>query len=88
MLLHNFTLVKGIGVKTQKALRRFDVFTWDDFLFRTRIPGFSDSRKKEINHELLNLKLKLEGGEEDFFVRVLPSNLHWMLFPFFEIANR
>jgi len=83
VLFSNFTLLKGIGEKTQRYLNRLAIKSWDDFLTRSKIPGFPPSQKAGLDAQILELKRQLKAGRADFFARFLPRSRHWQLFPFF-----
>jgi uncharacterized protein YprB with RNaseH-like and TPR domain len=86
MLTNTFCQVPGIGTKTEKLIWNQGVLDWEDF--KAPYPhGLSRRKISDIKSCLLESQTQLADHNPDFFARLLPSNLHWRLFPAFRHAT-
>ncbi|KJR43765.1 3'-5' exonuclease, partial [Candidatus Magnetoovum chiemensis] len=84
MIEHSFSVIEGIGYKTEKRLWSHGIFTWDDFINRKTIPFLSE-RKKESIDESLNLFIRgLNEKDWSFLISSLDRGEHWRLFEMFK----
>jgi uncharacterized protein YprB with RNaseH-like and TPR domain len=82
MLENTFVHLPGIGVKTERKLWLSGITTWRGLLARLNCekPGKNATRAKKGLKESM---VRIAAGDPAFFSRLLPSNLHWRLFPHF-----
>ncbi|MEW5908894.1 MAG: ribonuclease H-like domain-containing protein [Thermodesulfobacteriota bacterium] len=82
MLKNSFSHIPGIGIKTERRIWNQGIHTWDDAI--QRLP---DSVLKiqgaPFRWILDESKVHLYREDPVFFSKLLPSNLHWRLFPEF-----
>lgn len=82
MLTNTFCQVPGIGIKTENLIWNHGVLEWEDF--KAPYPqGLSRRKISDIKSCLQESHKQLTGLNPGFFVRRLPPNLHWRLFPEF-----
>ena len=80
MIRHTFTILDGIGEKTEKRLWREGIITWEEFLKESSINGLS-SEKKRYHNLKLNAYLKaLKEDDTEFFSLHLRRKEHWRLY--------
>ncbi|NOY65350.1 MAG: exonuclease, partial [Nitrospirae bacterium] len=80
MIRHTFTLLDGIGEKTEKRLWQSGLVTWNDFIETDYLPCFSPFRAEFYRELLLGFKYELDSGNSSVFKECLNSGEHWRLF--------
>lgn len=80
MIRHTFTLLDGIGEKTEKRLWQSGLVTWNDFIETDYLPCFSPVRAEFYRDLLLGFKYELDTGNSSVFKECLSSTEHWRLF--------
>lgn len=79
-----FSILPGIGPKTERRLWEEGILTWEDFLSKPRIPCISPFKKPLLDAELERWLKALRERDSRFFFRHLPQREHWRLFPTFK----
>ena len=80
VIRHTFTVLDGIGEKTEKRLWQRGVVSWDDFLVSPNIPLFSTQRAVFYRELLTGLQYELARGNSGVFRDHLRASEHWRLF--------
>jgi len=79
MLCNSFSIFPGIGPKIERYLWRMGVLSWDDFLGRERIPGFSPSRKSVLDRYVAAASDAYASGNIRYFKPLLGPSETWRL---------
>ncbi len=79
MIQHTFTLLDGIGERTEKRLWSQGILFWEDFLNESSIPYISAGRISLLKELLLGFKFELDSGNSTVFKQHLKSSEHWRL---------
>jgi uncharacterized protein YprB with RNaseH-like and TPR domain len=79
MITNTFSIFPGIGPRLEHYLWRLGVLTWDDFLRREHIPGFSPSRKPVLDEYVADALAQWESRNYHYFGRLLGTNGMWRL---------
>lgn len=82
MLRNTFCHLPKIGPATESKLWDAGIHDWDQFLQSPTIP-LSKTRIQAISRELVESQKQLDNGNPHYFVRHLPVNQYWRLFPHF-----
>lgn len=83
MLENTFCHLPRIGLRTEQALWKAGIQTWNDFLKAADIPRISAARKPGFDRELRQaMRARLEG-DASYFTR-LPSTQTWRLWEEFK----
>ncbi len=82
MLKNTFCHIPGIGETTEKRLWSSGLDSWE---ICSDLQGISLSRKRKesIGRYIEEAEVQLAQGNPRYFAELLPSNLHWRLFPEF-----
>jgi len=82
MLRNTFLHIPGIGVKTEERLWDAGIQSWDTFVepYPARLPP---NRTESLRRYLDESREQAENDNPNYFAELLPSNLHWRLFPEF-----
>ncbi len=80
MIRRTFLMLPTIGSRTERLLWMKGVTNWDDFLSTRSIHGFSTRRKERLDGLIEEAARFLEGGQTQYFTRILPGREHWRLF--------
>lgn len=80
MIQNTFTLLQGIGEKTEQRLWAQGILCWDDFLKTPSIAWMGAEKKHFYDSVLKTARTQLQAGNSDFFLRVLRPRDHWRLF--------
>lgn len=82
MLKNTFIHIPGIGVKTEERLWDSGVIDWDGF--REPYPvELSQDRAVHLKRYIRESSVHFETRNPNYFENLLPSNLHWRMFPEF-----
>jgi len=84
MINSTFSIFPGIGGRIERHLWNSGVFTWDDFLKRGHIPGFSDARKAALDEHINAAIAALDAGDAGYFVPLLGPVGVWRLWSLLE----
>jgi len=84
MITSTFTILEGVGEKTERRLWRAGLLTWSDFLGARDIPGISLDRKGFYDYELLWAGEELEKRNSRYFLGRLERREHWRLYETFK----
>ena len=71
MINSTFTIFPGIGERSERHLWESGVFTWDDFLGREGVPGFSAARKAGLDGYVRTAAEALNSGDTRYFIPLL-----------------
>ncbi len=82
MITSTFCHIPGIGEITEKRLWSSGLHSWDTCSEIETIP-ISRKRKDSVQRHIEVSRIHLEAMNPSFFGNLLPSNLHWRLFPEF-----
>jgi len=82
MLKNTFQHIPGIGVITEQRFWDSGIHSWEDFTLNNPI-HMSQSREDIITAYIEESKQNLKSSNPNYFFDLLPSNLHWRLFPEF-----
>jgi len=85
MLKSTFHHIPGIGIKTEKHFWRSGIFDWDSFQSACFMK-LSPNQLAIIKEYLFDSKDQLAMGNPSYFTDLLPSSLHWRIFPEFRHA--
>lgn len=80
MIQHTFSMLYGIGQKTEKALWHSGILTWDDFLQSPNIEGISHIRKQAYDAQITNAINALANDDVNFFVKNVKRRDQWRLY--------
>ncbi len=80
MIRHTFSFMLGIGPRLERHIWREGAVTWDDFLVKEHIRGFSDDRKKILDIHVTEALSALRNTDSGYFVSRLQHSEHWRLF--------
>ena len=82
MLRNTFLHIPGIGVKTEERLWDAGIQSWDAFVepYPARL---SPNRTESLRRYLDESREHAKNDNPNYFADLLPSNLHWRLFPEF-----
>ena len=86
MLTNTFLHLPGIGVKTEQRLWESGITSWDAFVEPCPV-RLSRNRIGSLNRYLDESREHLEHGNPGYFADLLPSNLHWRMFPEFRYSS-
>lgn len=84
MLTSTFTILEGVGEKTERRLWRAGLLTWQDFLEVRDAPGISLDRKGFYNEELHQAAGELERRNSRYFLEKLERREQWRLYKNFK----
>jgi len=84
MLQNTFTLLDGVGGKTEQLLWQNSVKTWDNFIESQTVPRISDKKKSQHDKTLKTAKENLEERNSRYFTKKLKAGDHWRLYEDFE----
>ena len=79
MINSTFTIFPGIGERSERHLWESGVFTWDDFLGREGVPGFSAARKAGLDGYVRAAVEALNSGDTRYFIPLLGPAGAWRL---------
>jgi len=82
MLKNTFTHIPGIGVKTEERLWESGILNWNDFTEPLPIK-LSHNRMAHLKPYIRDSREHLKTFNPKYFENLLPSNLHWRMFPEF-----
>lgn len=84
MIQHTFSILQGIGEKTERRLWHQGILTWDDFLKAASLDVISPESKRLHDESLLEARKHLCKSDSDYFARMLKPAEHWRLFNDFQ----
>ncbi len=84
MLKNTFIHIPKVSRDFENDLWENDVLNWDEFLKKKDALGISDSKKELITNHLKNSKQACADKNHQFFVKHMPSSLHWRAYPEFK----
>jgi uncharacterized protein len=82
MLRNTFCHIPRIGIVTEEKIWNAGISDWDAFHHSLSIP-FTKSKAASISSSLEESSRQLTAGNPYYFVRHLPVNQYWRLFPHF-----
>jgi uncharacterized protein YprB with RNaseH-like and TPR domain len=77
MLTSSFVLLDGIGPKRESTFWRQGLETWDDFMEKPRARGISETRKIQMDSQLVIAKERLRDGDSSYFANHLAKRDQW-----------
>jgi len=82
MLKNTFIYIPGIGVKTEERLWESGILDWNGYSepFPVKL---SQNRMTHLKTYIQDSREHLKTGNPKYFENLLPSNLHWRMFPEF-----
>jgi uncharacterized protein YprB with RNaseH-like and TPR domain len=83
MIRNSFSIIGGVGEKTERRLWEAGYLTWDDFVASSGPPFLSDARKRMYDETLLEAEERLKEKDEVYFSRAMKRSEHWRLFDVF-----
>ncbi|MEO5359218.1 MAG: ribonuclease H-like domain-containing protein [Nitrospirota bacterium] len=81
MIRNTFSVLEGVGEKTEKRLWRRGIVTWDDFLGKETIPFISREKKVRADEYLKMLDSVLSNPSR--LARYIERKEHWRAFEIF-----
>jgi len=81
MIRNTFSILQGIGEKTELKLWQTGIHTWDDFLAAKKINFISPGKKNLYDTTLRQVSRRLDEKDFRFFSGFLKSRDHWRLYP-------
>jgi uncharacterized protein YprB with RNaseH-like and TPR domain len=84
MIRNTFSILSGIGEKTEKRLWRRGILTWEDFLGARGVDFLSSERKRFFDGRLALSREELKRGNASYFSGAVRSREHWRLFDAFK----
>ncbi|WP_420267072.1 ribonuclease H-like domain-containing protein [Candidatus Magnetominusculus dajiuhuensis] len=81
MIRNTFSVLDGVGEKTEKRLWRRGIVTWDDFLGTETIPFISRQKKLRADERIRKLDSVLNNPS--LFARHVDRKEHWRAFEIF-----
>lgn len=84
MIKSTFTILEGIGRKTEKRLWAEGVKSWQDFLDSSNMPWISQIKKETYDQQLLEASEEIEKLNSRYFLDLLERRQHWRLFDSFK----
>lgn len=84
MLISTFTILNGVGERTERRLWRSGLLTWQDFLDVQDAPGISPDRKGFYDEELYQATGELERHNSRYFLERLQRREQWRLYKTFK----
>lgn len=83
MIRNTFSILNGIGEKTEKRLWRSGILTWEDFLGAKGVDFISPERKRFFDGRLTASREQLKRGNASYFSGAVRCREHWRLFDAF-----
>jgi len=83
VIRRTFTMLPGVGRRTDRRIRREGIERWDDFLERRGVRFASPARNALWCGLLERWRDALADGDEKFFHQHLPRPEHWRLYEVF-----
>ncbi len=83
MIKSTFTILEGIGRKTEKRLWAQGIKSWEYFLESPYIERLSQIKKKAYDRQLLEANTQIENLNVHYFLQFLEKRQHWRLFDSF-----
>lgn len=83
MIRNTFSILNGIGEKSERRLWREGILTWQDFIAADVIRFISPERKAACDWSLSTAVRKLREKDAAFFARNVRRREHWRLFEIF-----
>lgn len=80
MIQHTFSMLHGIGQKTEKSLWHKGILTWEDFLRSPNIEGISPLRKQDYDAKISDAINALVNDDVSFFVNNVKRRDQWRLY--------
>lgn len=80
MIKSTFTILEGVGKKTEKRLWRQGIKCWEDFLSAPGIGRLPERKKELYDQQLLWAIEEIEKRNSRYFLRLLEKRQHWRLF--------
>lgn len=84
MLKSTFLHIPGVGSKTEKVIWERAIYSWDDFLEKSKKVGISGSTATRIKKWLKASEIALKKKDILFFAKNLPQREYWRLYPAFK----
>ncbi|MBF0553603.1 MAG: ribonuclease H-like domain-containing protein, partial [Nitrospirae bacterium] len=83
MIRNTFSVLEGVGEKTERRLWRHGIVTWDDFLGTETIPFISREKKERADERLKMLDSVLLKKNPSHLARHIVRKEHWRAFEIF-----
>jgi uncharacterized protein YprB with RNaseH-like and TPR domain/predicted nuclease with RNAse H fold len=84
MLKSTFLHIPGVGLKTEKMIWERKIYSWDDFVEKSKKVGISGSATARIKKWLKASETALRKKDVLFFAENLPKREYWRLYPTFK----
>jgi uncharacterized protein YprB with RNaseH-like and TPR domain len=83
MIRNTFSILKGIGVKTERRLWMSGILSWADFIHSSDIQFISQHQKRCFDEFLFAASRELDNANAEYFAKILKRREHWRLFDVF-----
>lgn len=83
MIMHTFSILKGIGERLERRLWQKGITTWDDFIRAQNIDFIPLDTKINYDLQLLELMDKLQHENLSYLCRAVKRREHWRFFDMF-----
>src|SRR3989344_2854276 len=83
MLKNSFTFLPKVGRRTESRLWSQKILTWNDFLVKEKVKGFSKEKKEQCNLMLKQASKALIEEDANFFLK-FPLKEQWRLYEEFK----
>src|SRR5512136_1088808 len=77
MLRNSFVILPGIGYARERSLWKSSILTWEDFIAKTRISGYSEERKTALDGRLKVASSRLSARDARFFAPLIEGREAW-----------
>ncbi len=83
MIRNTFSIIGGVGEKTERKFWEEGFLTWDDFLSSSSPRFLSSARKRQYDDFLEKASLRLDEEDAGYFTQTLKRSEHWRLYDVF-----
>jgi len=80
MIHHTFSIIGGVGEKTERRFWKEGYLTWADFVGSSRPSFLSPARKRLYDDILLEAGTRLDQRDAAYFSQAMSRGEHWRLF--------
>jgi uncharacterized protein YprB with RNaseH-like and TPR domain len=84
MIRNTFSILQGIGEKSERRLWKSGILTWEDFINSNGGSFISPPKKKLFDEHLTNALRELSEENSGYFSGALKRNEHWRLYNAFK----
>jgi uncharacterized protein len=84
MIRNTFSILNGIGERTERRLWGNGILTWDDFINAPDIEVLSDRKKDSCDAYLTSATKELQNSNAKYFAQTVKRREHWRFFDIFK----